>query len=325
MPRAATTPVAGRASRTRAEASSASANGSAGASIAPRRSARRRTAAAGSPSSECSPESSRSTRPVVGGTGRCDAAGCASAAAARSTVSGGGVGTRRRRGRRRDSRRGLVARRRRSRCMRRAAGGGSSRRRAAVAVPSSPRSICRAPASSASRRRSASGRRAGSSSRALSSTRVTGAGSSGRASPSGTRPVWCRSTRSPRRPGAVGVRPRQRLVGHERGRPDVGGARDRAAPHLLRSHVRERAEQAIVGGGVRVVDVRDAEVGELEDAVVAHQDVAGLHVAMDDSTCVRMRECVADRGDRPRIAASSSSPVRSTPARSWPRTSSKTT
>ena len=102
-----------------------------------------------------------------------------------------------------------------------------------------------------------------------------------------------------RRAGAVGVGAGQRLVRHQRGGPDVGRAGDRPAAHLLRRHVGQRAEQAVVGRRVGVVDERDAEVGQLEDAVVAHQHVAGLHVAMHDSTRVRMPECVADRRDRP--------------------------
>ena len=94
------------------------------------------------------------------------------------------------------------------------------------------------------------GRFAGSRRSARSTNRSTTGGRSGRSLVSasgvahGARPA-------PRRLGAEGVRAGQRLVHHQRGGADVGGAADVLAQRLLRRHVRKRAEQAIVDGRVR--------------------------------------------------------------------------
>ena len=56
------------------------------------------------------------------------------------------------------------------------------------------------------------------------------------------------------------------------------------------------------------------------------QHVAGLDVAMHDSTRVRVREGVADGGDGAQDGRVVELPVaQDARARSWPRTSSKTT
>ena len=166
---------------------------------------------------------------------------------------------------------------------------------------------------------SASGRPDGSRSSPASSTRTTPRGQLGPGLAERDAAGLVQVHEVARRARAVRVRARQPLVGDERGRPDVGGARDRAAPHLLRGHVRERAEQAVVDGRVRMVDERDAEVGQLEDAVVAHQHVAGLHVAMHDAARVGVGEGVADGRDRAqdrRVVELARCAAR--PARSWP-------
>ena len=61
--------------------------------------------------------------------------------------------------------------------------------------------------------------------------------------------------------------------------------------HVLGRHVRWRAQQ-LPGHrhALLVDDLRDAEVGELQDPVTADHDVLGLHVAVDDAELVRVLE-----------------------------------
>jgi hypothetical protein len=74
-------------------------------------------------------------------------------------------------------------------------------------------------------------------------------------------------------------------------RIEVGRTGGGLAERLLRTDVRRSAEQ-IAGAGVsrRIGRAGDAEVGELHQSVLAHQDVGGLDVAMDDVRLVSHAE-----------------------------------
>ena len=95
------------------------------------------------------------------------------------------------------------------------------------------------------------------------------------------------------RVGAEGVLPGGQLVQHQAERKDVGGGVHRFGPRLLRRHVEQCADP---GARVRTAAARrgalgsaggkaagQAEVEHLHDAVVAHHEVRGLDVAMDDA------------------------------------------
>jgi hypothetical protein len=97
---------------------------------------------------------------------------------------------------------------------------------------------------------------------------------------------------------AVRVLARQCLVGNECGRPNVNGARQHLTTNLLGSHVRERAKEALIDRSIGMVHLGNAEVGQLENAVLAQQDVARLDVAMDDAAGMRVLEGITDRRDR---------------------------
>ncbi len=101
-----------------------------------------------------------------------------------------------------------------------------------------------------------------------------------------------------RRLRAERVRARECLVQHQGRGEDVGGTGDVLAEGLLRRHVGERAEQPVVDGRVGIADERDAEVGQLQDAVVAQQHVARLDVAVHDAVLVGVGQRIADRGHR---------------------------
>ena len=97
--------------------------------------------------------------------------------------------------------------------------------------------------------------------------------------------------------GAVRVLARQRFVGNECSRPHVNGARQHLTTHLLGSHVRERAKEALIDRRIGMVHLGNTEVGQLENAVLAQQDVARLDVAMDDAAGMRVFEGITDRRD----------------------------
>ena len=80
----------------------------------------------------------------------------------------------------------------------------------------------------------------------------------------------------------------QRLEGNAAKRVPVAGWRRWLAASLLGRHV-ARAAQDGAGGRQRIVrgGSRDAEVGDVHLAVVVEQEVAGLHVSMDDAGGVR--------------------------------------
>ena len=94
--------------------------------------------------------------------------------------------------------------------------------------------------------------------------------------------------RGARRGEGEGARPepvQQRAQGE-----DVRLGRRRLALHHLGGHVRRRAHQRSGDGHplARVQHPRDAEVHQLQDAVVADHHVLGLEVAVDDARLVRV-------------------------------------
>ena len=82
----------------------------------------------------------------------------------------------------------------------------------------------------------------------------------------------------------------------------------------------------VLGRAVGVEQLRDAEVEELGHAVLGHQDVAGLEVAVDDQVAVGVLHGVADLGGT--AAAASAIPrlsARRSSGRSAPRRRSSMT
>ena len=81
-------------------------------------------------------------------------------------------------------------------------------------------------------------------------------------------------------------------LAHDAEGVQVGRARGGAAQGLLGTEVRRRAEQ-VAGPGVPrgVRGAGDAEVGELHQTVLAHQDVGRLHVSVHDLDLVGDPEC----------------------------------
>ena len=101
----------------------------------------------------------------------------------------------------------------------------------------------------------------------------------------------------------------EHLVEHGAAGEDVG-ARVRCLPaHLLGSHVADRSQDGaggrVVEGGRRVPqalaagwggELGEAEVEDLHPAVVRHEEVLGLQVAVDDALVVRRGETGRDLG-----------------------------
>ena len=143
------------------------------------------------------------------------------------------------------------------------------------------------------------GRRDGLCSSARSMARQTPFGRSGRTAASGSAPVGELLEELRERLCLVRVGPGELRVEREPGRPDVGRTGGARARRLLRRHVRERPEHALVDRLVaRVLVACDAEVGEGDGAVAGDEDVRGLDVAMHDPARVCIGEGVAHRGDR---------------------------
>ena len=97
---------------------------------------------------------------------------------------------------------------------------------------------------------------------------------------------------------------REHLVEDDAERVDVAALGRRLAGRLLGGDVLRTADDA---AGLRELrageDLGDAEVGQLEDAVVADEDVRRLEIAMDDAVIVDMLEGRADlEGDVDRVA-----------------------
>ncbi len=89
----------------------------------------------------------------------------------------------------------------------------------------------------------------------------------------------------------------ERLVEHQRRRPDVDLVVGRLAEHLLRRHVAQRSQEAVVDRRVGGLEVGDPEVRQLRHAILAQEDVAGLDVPVDDPLRVGVGERVADGRD----------------------------
>jgi len=90
----------------------------------------------------------------------------------------------------------------------------------------------------------------------------------------------------------VGQPPGKQLVHRDADRVHVG-REHRLAVELLGRHVRRAADhRRAVGGDLQ--EARRAEVGDLGDAGLGDQDVAGAQVAVDDALAVGMVDGVAD-------------------------------
>ena len=89
----------------------------------------------------------------------------------------------------------------------------------------------------------------------------------------------------------------EQLEQHHAGRVDVSARAGGPAGHLLRRHVRDRADEQ-PGPGVPGHRQRpgQAEVGHLDPAVGGHQDVLRLDVAVHDAGGVRGREAAEHAG-----------------------------
>ena len=90
--------------------------------------------------------------------------------------------------------------------------------------------------------------------------------------------------------------PGEHLPEDDAERVDVGRGRDRAAARLLGREVLARPEHR-AGLGHAVLDVeraRDAEVRDLDLALLAEQDVLRLDVAVDEAVVVREGQPVRD-------------------------------
>ena len=105
------------------------------------------------------------------------------------------------------------------------------------------------------------------------------------------------------RGATVGRHTRQAVVEHRAERVDVGAAVQRVPLRLLGRHVVARAEHAArVGERRRVVDARDAEVGQLGVPIRRQQHVVRLDVTVHDAALVRVGEGRGHlHGDRERL------------------------
>ena len=93
-----------------------------------------------------------------------------------------------------------------------------------------------------------------------------------------------------RRLAHVGLLAGEHLVHHDADRVDVAAGVGDAAGDELGGEVGDRAEQRLPGAGVRARCAGEAEVAELDAAVVGEQHVLGLEVAVHDAGLVRRGE-----------------------------------
>ncbi len=145
-------------------------------------------------------------------------------------------------------------------------------------------------------------------SRQCETSRSSGAGTLRPVSTSGSRLfLQDRAHDVGRRVAVEGPVPRQQLVEHRAEREDVGAGVGVLPADLLGGHVADGAEH---GSGLRAARLRrrrgqrggrlgprelgQAEVEDLDAAVVRHEDVLGLEIAVDDALLVRGAEAAGD-------------------------------
>ncbi len=91
----------------------------------------------------------------------------------------------------------------------------------------------------------------------------------------------------------------QELVEDDAGREQVRAAVDGEPHDLLGRHVARRAKHRAHLGHVRRLDVRDAEIGDLDAAVLEQDDIGRLDVAVNDAEPVRVAQRVEDLRHHP--------------------------
>ncbi len=94
-----------------------------------------------------------------------------------------------------------------------------------------------------------------------------------------------------------GLRPVKQLVRDHADRVQVRLQSDIRAHELFGRHVVRRAEHVADLGELRGLDARDAEIADLDPAVVVDQDVGRLDVAMDNACRMRVAESVEQLAD----------------------------
>ncbi len=100
-----------------------------------------------------------------------------------------------------------------------------------------------------------------------------------------------------------GQRAGQQPVEHDADRVQIGPAIDFVAEHLLGRHVGRRAHhEPVVRQVFGAADAGDAEVHDLDAAVLGDHHVRRLHVAMDDAGAMRVLERGEDAVDERRRA-----------------------
>ena len=118
----------------------------------------------------------------------------------------------------------------------------------------------------------------------------------------------CLSASSVSEFASYGKTPGEQLVGDDAERVEIRRGTGLLAAPLLGREVRRGAEHGADLGDARLVGCAgDAEVRELDDAVVGAQQVAWLYVAMDDAVAVGVVEPGAGAGRRRRARSSRSS------------------
>ena len=97
-----------------------------------------------------------------------------------------------------------------------------------------------------------------------------------------------------RRLAVIGRTPGQHLIHHDAERINVAAIVDHRALGLLRRDIMHRAERLARERVLRCADPGDAEVRDLDAAVLEDQNVVRLDVAMDDAASVRVLKRLGD-------------------------------